>query len=161
MPGGRPFDQVSAGSRRRLSTDVRRVIGVVRWHDRPMTAEQETDAEAVLVGRTFLVTSIGGAAALETPSAVLTFGTDGRLSGRATVNRVAGAFRCDGAELICGPLATTMMAGPPEAMVQEQDVLAVLGGPVRVRRGSDDVELVAGDGRTLGLREGPAEDVLA
>jgi heat shock protein HslJ len=114
----------------------------------------------LIVGRTFLVTAIGGVAALSAPTAVLTFDGDGRVSGRATINRVSGAYRVEGDELLCGPLAMTLMAGEPAAMVQEQELLAVLGAPLVVRAVPEGVELVAPDGRAVTLRESGGDDLV-
>jgi heat shock protein HslJ len=74
------------------------------------------DASAVLIGRTFRVAAIDGTPTLASPVADLEFGTDGRVTGSATVNRLFGPYAIDGGTLTCGPLASTMMAGPPEAM---------------------------------------------
>lgn len=51
-----------------------------------------------------------------------------RVNGRASVNTYRGAFSADGAEgeLSVGPLATTQMGGPPEALAAETDHLTAL-----------------------------------
>jgi heat shock protein HslJ len=115
----------------------------------------------VLAGRTFELESLGGTPALEAPTAVLTFGRDGRIHGRATINRVNGSYRVDGDELLCGPMASTMMAGLPEAMDQEHRLLTALGGPSVLRVVEDGIELVATDGAVTVLREIDGEDELA
>ena len=66
---------------------------------------------------------------------------DGRLAGSGGVNRLMGGYTLAGGSLTFSQFATTMMAGPPEAMRQEQAILSALG---RVR-GFD----VAGDRLTL------------
>lgn len=114
-----------------------------------------------LVGRTFVVSSVGGVEALAAPTAVLTFGTDERLYGRGTVNRVNGSYELDGDVLTVGPMMSTMMAGPPEAMAQEHRLLAVLGERCVVRQVPDGIELVAADGSTTRLRETEPEDAHA
>lgn len=58
------------------------------------------------------------------PSIVLH--TDGRFSGSGGVNRLMGAYTLDGSSLTFGNAASTMMAGPPEAMAQEQTIIAAL-----------------------------------
>jgi heat shock protein HslJ len=118
-------------------------------------------ASDVLAGRTFELASLGGTPALEAPTAVLTFGHDGRIHGRATINRVNGSYRVDGDELICGPMASTMMAGLPEAMDQEHRLLTALAGPSILCLVDDGVELVAADGAVTVLREIDGEDELA
>lgn len=71
--------------------------------------------------------------------AVLTL-EHGRVSGTGGVNRVMGEYRLEGTTLVFGPLATTMMAGPPERMEQERQLLALLA---RVGRWAlDEGELV-------------------
>jgi heat shock protein HslJ len=113
-----------------------------------------------LVGRTFDVIEVHGVPVLESSTPDITFGTDGRVSGRATINRLMGQYSVEGDVLRFGALATTMMAGPPEHMGQEQRVLAALGQPLRVEPGDGgDVLLVADDGVVL-LRPQPAPDVV-
>ena len=90
------------------------------------------DIAAVLVGRAFRVAEIDGVPVLDGPVADLTFGDDGRVTGCATVNRLFGPYSLDGDELTAGPLAGTMMAGPPEAMDQEQRLHRALSGPLTV-----------------------------
>jgi lactoylglutathione lyase len=51
---------------------------------------------------------------------------EGTASGSAGVNRYSGAYALDGDRLTVGPLVTTRMAGPPEAMHAEQEFLASL-----------------------------------
>lgn len=119
-----------------------------------MTDETSTSgtASGPVVGATFRVTAIEGAPVLDHPTAELTFGEDGRITGRATVNRIMGTYTLVGDALSFGALAGTMMAGPPEAMDQEQRLHAALarctrvddlGGGVVVLRGDDGEELVA------------------
>ncbi len=103
-----------------------------------------------LVGSTFDIVEVRGTPVLESSSPDITFGTDGRVSGRATVNRLMGQYALEGDVLRLGALATTMMAGPPEHMDQEQRVLAALGQPLRVEAGGgDEVRLVSDDGVVL------------
>ena len=91
-----------------------------------------SDASAVLIGRTFRVAAIDGTPTLESPVADLEFGTDGRVTGCATVNRLFGPYAIDGGTLTCGPLAGTLMAGPPEAMDQETRLHRALARPLDV-----------------------------
>ena len=111
------------------------------------------EASSWLVGRSFRIVAIDGVAALEQPTAEITFGMDGRVTGRATVNRFAGPYALDGPVLTLGPLAGTLMAGPPEAMEQEQRLHRALarsltvvpvagGGRVELRDGEDVVLLL-------------------
>jgi heat shock protein HslJ len=91
-----------------------------------------------LVGQTFRVVEIGGRATLETPSAELTFGDDGRLTGRATINRVFGPYEIVGDQITFGALGSTMMAGLPDAMDQEHRLLQTLTGPLIIHAGPAD-----------------------
>jgi heat shock protein HslJ len=93
-------------------------------------------AASALVGSTYRVVEIGGEPALRTPTAELSFGTDGRITGRATVNRVFGTYRLVGDEITFGPLGSTLMAGPPEAMDQERRLLRALGRGLVVAAGA-------------------------
>lgn len=89
------------------------------------------DHGAGLVGRDWQVVQLGGTATgAQRPA--LQFLDDGRLVGTTGVNRVMGQYQTrwsDGRLVVSfGPAATTLMAGPPEAMEQEQRVLALLQG---------------------------------
>ena len=110
-----------------------------------------SDSVAGLLGRSFRVAAIDGVPTLPTPVADLEFGADGRVVGCATVNRLFGPYTLDGATLTCGPLAGTMMAGPPEAMDQEQRLHRALARCARVVTGDVDgsVVLVDDDGTEL------------
>ena len=72
----------------------------------------------------------------------LTFDGDGQVYGDAGVNRVRGTWELQGTRLVLGPMVSTMMAGPPEAMNCEQRILRLLGDPL---------EVVAPDGDTVEL----------
>lgn len=54
-------------------------------------------------------------------------GQDGRFAGSGGVNRLMGSYVVDGTGLTFSQVASTMMAGPPEAMQQEQAIVAALG----------------------------------
>lgn len=57
----------------------------------------------------------------------ITFASDGKLWGFASVNRFFGHLKIDNAgKLIVPPMGSTMMAGPEEFMVQEHTFMAVL-----------------------------------
>jgi heat shock protein HslJ len=72
----------------------------------------------------------------------LTFDGDGQVYGLAGVNRVRGTWRLEAHSLTFGPVVSTLMAGPPDAMTREHQVLRLLGEPVQVS---------APDGDTLEL----------
>ncbi|MBD8060398.1 META domain-containing protein [Cellulomonas sp. JH27-2] len=62
----------------------------------------------------------------------LTFDGDGQVYGMSGVNRVRGTFVVEGETVTFGPMASTMMAGPDDAMRVEAAVLATLAGPLDV-----------------------------
>ena len=74
------------------------------------------------------------------PSLVLDL-EEARVTGSGGVNRLTGHFALSGDELRFGPLATTRMAGPENAMRREAAFLAAL----------ERVTSYALDGRTLAL----------
>lgn len=78
--------------------------------------------------------------AMREPSVVLQ-SQDNRFHGSGGVNRLMGGYTRDGGSLAFSQVASTMMAGPPEAMAQEQAILGALG---RVRGFT-----IAGDQLTL------------
>jgi len=55
------------------------------------------------------------------------FSADGRVAGRGGCNRYTGQAKIDGASLSFGPMASTQMACPGDAMNQEREFLAALG----------------------------------
>ncbi len=81
------------------------------------------------------------------PSIVLH--TDGRFSGSGGVNRLMGGYTLDGSSLVFGNAASTMMAGPPEAMAQEQTIIAVLGRVRGFRVVGDRLTLLDESGRPV------------
>lgn len=113
-----------------------------------------------LVGSTFDIVEVHGVPVLESSAPDLTFGADGRVSGRATVNRLMGQYALEGDVLRFGALATTMMAGPPEHMDQEQRVLTALGQPLRVEAGDGDVVRLVSDDGVVVLRPQPPPAVV-
>jgi heat shock protein HslJ len=82
------------------------------------------------------------------PDRSITFTADGGVSGTAGVNRFTGTARLDGDRLTLGPLRTTRMAGPPEAMDAEAAFLAALDEVVAVRLDGDDLVLLDADDGT-------------
>ena len=77
----------------------------------------------------------------------LTFDGDGMLYGMAGVNRVRATWATDeDDQLTIGPLVSTMMAGPPEAMATERALLALLSEPLAATVDDGGLRLVAEDG---------------
>jgi heat shock protein HslJ len=97
-------------------------------------ALMELDGEPVEIGPDEIV-----------PSLVLDL-EESHVSGSGGVNRLTGTFALNEDELRFGPLATTRMAGPEEAMEREQAFLAAL----------ERVTSYELDGRTLTLLAGDA-----
>jgi heat shock protein HslJ len=77
------------------------------------------------------------------PSRVLDL-EESRVSGSGGINRLMGTFVLSEGELRFGPLATTLMAGPEDAMLREREFLAAL----------ERVTSYEVDGRTLTLLAG-------
>ena len=88
------------------------------------------------------------------PKPQLSFGADGRLSGTTGVNRLMGEFEVRDGLLVVGNAATTRMAGPPEAMEQEQRLLALLGTEQAFVITGDRLEI--GDGENAALLVRPS-----
>ena len=77
----------------------------------------------------------------------LTFGADGRVSGRGGVNQFGGSFRVADDTIEFGEMMQTLMAGPPEAMEQEQRFLDALSGNRAWSISRDGRVLTVGDAR--------------
>lgn len=82
------------------------------------------------------------------PSLVLN-GQDGRFAGSGGVNRLMGGYTLDGDLLSFSNTASTMMAGPPAAMRQEQAIIAALQQVRGYRIGGDQLWLADGSGRPV------------
>lgn len=86
----------------------------------------------------------------------LWFDPAGQVMGSVGVNRVRGAARTDGDAVHLGPLVTTRMAGDPDAMDEEADLLSALERVARYRAVDDRLTLLDADGEPLvGLRRAP------
>jgi len=77
-----------------------------------------------LVGRWTIVSIAGDVKPVS--GAFVEFGADGDANGFAGVNTFRGPYATDDGSLTVGPLATTMKAGPPAAMLAEQATLKAL-----------------------------------
>ncbi|WP_456846283.1 META domain-containing protein [Cellulomonas sp. P5_C6] len=88
----------------------------------------------------------------------LTFDGDGQVFGMAGVNRVRGTWELAGDGLTFGPVVSTMMAGPPDAMDCEQRVFRLLSGTVAVSTPDDDTLELTGDGSARLVRDPTAGD---
>lgn len=90
----------------------------------------------------------GRAPAADTHGPVtLTFDGDGMLYGMAGVNRVRATWSADeDDQLTVGPLVSTMMAGPDDAMATERALLTLLSAPLAATVDDGGLRLVAEDG---------------
>ena len=79
--------------------------------------------------------------AVREPSLVLE-SQDSRFHGSGGVNRLMGGYTRNGDALTFSQVAATLMAGPPEAMAQEQAVLGALGRVRGFRIAGDQLTLV-------------------
>ncbi|MDM7831795.1 META domain-containing protein [Cellulomonas edaphi] len=87
-----------------------------------------------LVG-TWIVTALDGrpTPADERHCPWLTFDGDGQVFGLGGVNRIRGTWAVDGDALTFGPMVSTLMAGPPEAMEAGQALHRLLARPLTLR----------------------------
>jgi heat shock protein HslJ len=111
-----------------------------------------------LVGTTWSIVRLVGAEEADPPLPAvgapwLLLGEDGAVTGAAGCNRLMGHYEREGTTLRIGPLATTRMACPEPAMVQEASILRILSGAtVEVARLGGGVRLVGSDGAALDLQ---------
>lgn len=82
------------------------------------------------------------------PSLVL-HDQDSRLSGSGGVNRLIGGYTLQSEALSFAQVASTMMAGPPAAMAQEQTIVAALGRVRGFAVDGDRLALLDGSGRPV------------
>jgi len=85
--------------------------------------------------------SIQVAEQMREPQLVLN-GQESRFAGSGGVNRLMGGYALDGDALTFAQVASTMMAGPPEAMQQEQAIVGALGRVHEFRIAGDRLTLV-------------------
>ena len=98
-------------------------------YDAPKSEEQPAPSpaqQAALTGVEWRVTSIAGVAVQPGSSVTIHFDENGRVGGKATVNSYSAPWMEAGGRLLIMNAASTMMAGPPELMDQEQRFLDTL-----------------------------------
>lgn len=78
-----------------------------------------------LIGE-WTVERLGESAVRPAGIAYLGFGEDGKIYGSASVNRIMGTWSLNDGTLMLSKLGSTRMAGPPELMDQESQLLAGL-----------------------------------
>jgi len=76
-------------------------------------------------------------------------GQDGRFAGSGGVNRLMGSYTVDGTGLTFSQVASTMMAGAPEAMQQEQAIVAALGAVREFSISGDQLTLADESGQQV------------
>jgi penicillin V acylase-like amidase (Ntn superfamily)/heat shock protein HslJ len=114
-----------------------------------LPADTEGPTMDVKLHGTWLLKSIEGQAVpkeVKTPS--LTIAEDGKVSGFGGVNRLMGSMNKSGEKLF-GPIAATMMAGPPEAMKTETNFTRALEKVTLARSTDGGLELLDTDGKVL------------
>jgi heat shock protein HslJ len=104
------------------------------------------DAPVSLGNTTWTVVELEDAPVAEeaTPTLVLDL-EESRVAGFAGVNRLMGTFSLDEDRLRFGPLATTLMAGPEDAMTRERHFLDSLARVTSYRLAGRSLELLADD----------------
>ena len=107
---------------------------------------------APLVGSNWKLVDLCGEDVSGETSMTLEFMPEERISGGAAVNRFNGSLRLadDGIEV--GPMATTRMAGPPEAMELESTYLAALAAAKSISTLGADKLIIAVEDKDLPLR---------
>jgi putative lipoprotein len=91
---------------------------------------------------------VAAAQQMREPQLVLN-GQDGRFAGSGGVNRLMGSYLVDGKGLTFSQVASTMMAGAPEAMQQEQTIVVALGAVRGFSIAGDQLTLVNDSGQPV------------
>jgi heat shock protein HslJ len=105
------------------------------------------EEERIVLGdTTWTVVELDGAPVIDERAPTLAFDLEeARVAGFAGVNRLMGSFSLDEEGLRFGPLATTLMAGPEDAMQRERRFLDVLDRVTGYLLEGRSLALVAGD----------------
>ncbi len=145
-------------ARYRIDADGRSLVLIDRAGDEILWFVAAPDISGALPGRwdvrfvrqeTTLVPPSGHAAPY------LEFDGTGRVTGHTGVNGVRGTARADGDRLYLGPLASTRMAGPSEAMDDEAALLRALDHVAGYRIDGHALYLMDADGQTVVQLERP------
>jgi heat shock protein HslJ len=111
------------------------------------------DPASLLHGREWVVEEINGAGVVDGSRATLSFGDNGRVSGRASCNAYTGQYSLSGEGLTISNTAGTMMACAPPLMRQEDLFLGVLRDVRRFDFRPDGALLLqTNDRRTIAAR---------
>lgn len=76
------------------------------------------------------IEDIGGQGVIDNSPATLVFGTEGRLSGNASCNRLITSYTVKGEKITINPAGLTRMACPPALMDQESKLVDLLGAVI-------------------------------
>jgi putative lipoprotein len=96
------------------------------WLTRAALAPTEAGVEGGLRGTAWRLEDLGGVGVVDRVEATLEFLEDGKVVGRGSCNRFAGAVEISGQAMKFGPLASTKMACPEAVMNQEDRYLKAL-----------------------------------
>jgi len=120
-----------------------------------MPARDGAFPAALLQGAEWVVEDINRTGIIDRSRATINFGTDGRISGRASCNTYTGEYTLTGEGLTVAKTATTRMACAPALMRQEDLFLDVLRNLQRFTLSPDGALILqTGDGRTITARRG-------
>jgi heat shock protein HslJ/membrane-bound inhibitor of C-type lysozyme len=128
------------GGHEYVGYDIWRPDGEIWMADRRPPTEVEWD-----------VSNLAGIDVIDGSRATVTFHSDGKLSGNATVNEFTSTWINSGGRIMIGECAVTRKAGPPQLMEQEETFLDLLSGAVRFDFRDDGMVLSTGDGREIVL----------
>ena len=108
-------------------------------------------SDATLIGAWDVISYNNGKGAvvsiIATTTVTADFGEDGKVSGSSGVNTYGGEYATEDPDKISiGELATTMMAGPEDAMAQEAAFLVALKSAATYRATVNELELRTADG---------------
>lgn len=74
-----------------------------------------------------------------------------RVHGNTGVNIMNGSYTLDGEKLSLGKMATTMMAGPMEAMETERIILQTIEKSAKIKASGEDLQILDADGTVIML----------
>lgn len=120
-------------------------------------AADAAGAPPALAGTAWRCVSIRGVAVRAQHPPTVAFGSDGRASGLAGVNRYGGPYESRGQALHFGDCMLTRMAGPPELMDLERRYLDALRAVRSVAASGEALTMSDGGTPVLVFRRGTAE----
>lgn len=115
----------------------------------PVRSQQPVPSESPLVGTYWRLTELDGAPAADSTSGsephVVLEPEEQRFLGSGGVNSLSGTYQLDGERLTLVPGPMTLMAGPPEAMQQEQAFVEALRSVTSFRISGGELVMIAGE----------------